>query len=334
MTKAFTFGKFLPFHKGHEALIRFALDHCDQLSVLVCCSDRELIPGETRQRWIEETFAGHPQLEVQCFQYDESELPNTSVSSREVSKIWSEVFTGLFPDCNLVITSEAYGNYVANYMGTRHLAFDPPRQRVPVSASLIINDLFTYWKYLPDPVKPDFALKIALLGTESTGKSTLTARLAQHYRGSAVMEAGRDLIPDSRDFAFEDLYRVAAEHARRIDEAARGDSPLVFMDTDINITLSYAQFVFGKQLDVPEKIYRSNQAHLYLYLNCDAPFTQDGTRLNEAERNRLDESHRQVLAQRNIPFVEVGGDWEQRFETAKTLVDQVIAANSARTLTV
>lgn len=334
MIKAFTFGKFLPFHKGHEALIRFALSHCDQLTVLVCCSDRELIPGETRQRWIEETFAGHPCLEVRCFQYAEAALPNTSVPSLEVSKIWSEIFADLFPDCNLVVTSEIYGDYVANYMDIRHLAFDPLRQQVPVSASLIRGDLFAWWHYLPNAVKPDFALKIAILGTESTGKSTLTARLAQHYRGSAVMEAGRDLIADSNTFEFEDLQRVAAEHARRIDEAVRGDSPLILIDTDINITLSYAQFVFGKQLDVPEKIYRSNQAHLYLYLHCDAPFTQDGTRLNEADRNRLDGSHRRVLAQRNIPFVEIGGDWEQRFEQAKILVDQVIAANSARSLTV
>lgn len=43
MIKAFVFGKFLPFHQGHEHLINFALGHCDQLTVLVCASDRETL---------------------------------------------------------------------------------------------------------------------------------------------------------------------------------------------------------------------------------------------------------------------------------------------------
>jgi HTH-type transcriptional repressor of NAD biosynthesis genes len=41
MIKAFVFGKFYPFHKGHEAMINFALSKCDFLSVLVCSSDKE-----------------------------------------------------------------------------------------------------------------------------------------------------------------------------------------------------------------------------------------------------------------------------------------------------
>jgi HTH-type transcriptional repressor of NAD biosynthesis genes len=53
MIKAFTFGKFLPFHKGHEAMINFALTECDFLSVLVCCSDKENINGEVRKKWID-----------------------------------------------------------------------------------------------------------------------------------------------------------------------------------------------------------------------------------------------------------------------------------------
>jgi HTH-type transcriptional repressor of NAD biosynthesis genes len=52
MTKAFVFGKYLPFHKGHEAMIKFALTKCDLLTVLVCCSDKESIPDTVRNSWI------------------------------------------------------------------------------------------------------------------------------------------------------------------------------------------------------------------------------------------------------------------------------------------
>jgi HTH-type transcriptional regulator, transcriptional repressor of NAD biosynthesis genes len=84
MLKAFIFGKFLPFHKGHEAMIRFARLHCDVLNVLICCSDKENISGKIRKNWIAKAFAFDKKVKVQLFNYLESELPNTSVSSKEV----------------------------------------------------------------------------------------------------------------------------------------------------------------------------------------------------------------------------------------------------------
>ena len=67
MIKAFVFGKFLPFHKGHEAMINFALTKCDFLAVLVCCSDKENITAMTRQKWIEKTFENQSKIEIKSF---------------------------------------------------------------------------------------------------------------------------------------------------------------------------------------------------------------------------------------------------------------------------
>lgn len=324
MIKAFVFGKFLPFHKGHEAMIHFALTKCDFLTVLVCCSDKEELPDTTRKLWIETSFKNHKNVEVKTFNYREDELPNTSVSSKDVSKIWSQTFKKLFPDYSLVITSEKYGDYVADFMGIQHIAFDIPKQLYPVSATDIRKDLFTYWKYLADSAKPYFSIKVAVLGTESTGKTTLTQQLAKHYNCSWVSEAGRELIVNSNSFQFEDLRSVAIEHAKRINSAVLGESPLVIIDTDIHITQSYSEFVFGKPLNVDEHIYTGNKAHLYLYLTNDVEFIQDGTRLDETNRNLLDISHRRALKQHNIDVFEISGDWEQRFEKAVGLINQLI----------
>ncbi len=97
MVKAFIFGKFLPFHKGHEAMINFALTKCDFLTVLVCCSDKENMPATTRQKWIEKTFETERKIEIKSYNYLESELPNSSESSQEVSKVWSAKFKEFFP---------------------------------------------------------------------------------------------------------------------------------------------------------------------------------------------------------------------------------------------
>ena len=151
----------------------------------------------------------------------------------------------------------------------------------------------------------------------------MTERLAQHYKCTAVKEAGRDIVADSNSFSLDDLRLIATEHAKRIDEAITGESPLIIIDTDIHITKSYSQFAFNEELEVNKSIYNSNKAHLYLYLNNDVEYVQDGTRLNETDRNLLDLSHREILKQHLIDFVDIKGNWEQRFQKAILFIDQL-----------
>lgn len=325
MVKAFVFGKFLPFHKGHEAMINFALAKCDFLTVLVCCSDKENIQGAFRNAWIKKAFEKKKNIEIRTFNYLESELPNTSTSSESVSKIWADVFKKQLPDYSLLITSEEYGNFVAVFMNIQHIVFDIPKKLYPVSATAVRNDIFNNWQYLPDSVKPDLLLKVVILGTECTGKTTLTEKLAKYFNCSFVSEAGRDIIANSNSFAFDDLYLAATEHAKRIEKSILADSPLVIIDTDIHTTKSYSLFTFEKELELSTDIYNSNKADLYLYLNNDVEYLQDGTRLSEVERNLLDFSHRKVLKDHNIEIIEVTGDWDERFEKAVEQINKLIA---------
>ena len=324
MKKAFVFGKFLPFHKGHEAMIRFALQHCDSLFVLICVSNKEKISGDIRKNWIEKTFCNLTNLKVQILDYEEDILPNTSVSSREVSLIWSEKFKQLFPDIELLVSSEPYGTYVAEYMNITHLAFDFERKKHPVSATAIRQNLFEYWHFLPDSVKPYFAIKVVILGTESTGKTTLANRLATHFKCSLVNEAGREIVENSQNFAYEDLEKIAIVHAQSIEKAMIGKSPLIIIDTDIHTTMSYSTFVFKNPLIVENHIIDTNKAQLYLYLNNDVSFHQDGTRFDVTNRNQLDLSHRKTLLLHDIPLLEISGDWENRFKKAVQAVTQLI----------
>jgi HTH-type transcriptional repressor of NAD biosynthesis genes len=325
MCKAFVFGKFMPFHSGHEAMIWFALSHCDHLTVLICCSDKELLPGSSRKQWIDNTFAAVPNIDIVIFDYEEEELPSTSVTSKEVSAVWSEKFKELFPDYSLVVTSEPYGDLVAQFMGIRHIPFDPDKKLYPVSATKIRADAFGNWDYLPESVKEDFITKVVILGTESTGKTTLTDKLSRHFQSSAVLEAGREIIADSRSFSMEDLQQTAVVHAERIADASVGKSPLLIIDTDIHITLSYAQYTFDELPTVDEVIYRRNKADLYLYLNNDVEYVQDGTRLSEKDRNALDHYHRATLKRFNIRYEEITGNWDERFKKSVALIEHLIS---------
>ena len=306
-------------------MINFASDNCDYLTVLICCSDKEHISPIVRKSWLENTFDERQYIEIRTYNYSEDELPNTSESSHSVSRIWAGVFKQLFPEYSLLVTSEEYGIMVAAYMGIQHLAFDTTRTRFPVSATLIRNQLLDYWNYLPVSVKPYYALKVVIIGTESTGKTTLAEDLSRHYHCSKVLEAARDIIDNSNSFTIDDLYTVATEHAKEIEKAATGKHPLIIIDTDINITMSYCRFAFNRELEVSKQIIDVNQANLYLYLNNDVAHFQDGTRLIETERNLLDSSHKQVLAENSIEYVEINGSWDERFEKAVKEVDKLLS---------
>lgn len=324
MTRGFVFGKFLPFHKGHKALIRFASTKCDHLTVLICVSDHEAIPGEIRKNWIEESFPNHHQISIRIFNYKETDLPNTSETSKEVSLLWADVFRRELPGHDLLVTSEPYGDLVSRLMNIRHIPFDPRRQQQPISASIIRQDIFRTWHWLPDAVKKDLAIKVVLLGTESTGKSTLTQKIAHYYNCTAVMEAARDIIDNSNHFTLDDLYQVAEVHAQRILEAVIGESPMVIIDTDIHITMSYAKLFLRQNLELDQNIIQANKACLHLYLDNDMEFIQDGTRLQEEAAYLLDKSHQEVLQTYGVDLTKISGNWDEKFQQAITCIDTLI----------
>ena len=88
---------------------------------------KEVISNKRAHRcwsWIEKTFENESKMEVRVLNYSERELPNTSESSREVSKVWANTFKEQFLDYSLLVSSEEYGNFVAEFMNIKHIVFD------------------------------------------------------------------------------------------------------------------------------------------------------------------------------------------------------------------
>lgn len=325
MVTGLVLGKFHPLHAGHIGLIRFAMERCDRLFVLVCASDRETIPGDTRLRWVLESVADLPGVQPVLLNYTEDELPNTSLSSRDVSKVWADKISVLLPEIGVIFSSERYGDYLAEMLQCQHLYYDRDRIKYPISATQLRSDLFKNWRFLAEAARPYFVKKICLYGTESTGKSTLTARLAAHFHTSFVPEMAREIIQVTDSCTEEQLFQIATLQAEAINEKVKKANGLLFVDTDINITRSYSRYLFGKELVVPDWIEQANRFDLYLYLDKDAPFVQDGTRLDKGRRDELDIFHRRQLSDRGIHFEQINGNWEERFEKSILIVKRYLS---------
>ncbi|TAE60467.1 MAG: hypothetical protein EAZ89_01475 [Bacteroidetes bacterium] len=317
MSLCLVFGKFMPLHTGHIALVDHALKQCDHVLLLVCAQPHEEIPGPLRLRWAEETFATNPSLTVA---YTDVELPYTDHSSREISRIWGQWFRSQYPDLTHVCTSEPYGEYVAEYMGITHLPFDYERAQQPVSARLIRANPFAYWDYLPPAVRPHYVKKICLYGPESTGKSTLTEQLAARFNTVFVPEKARDIIADSTQCTREHLEQVVAAQTEALRQAIPRANKFLFCDTDLLTTQVYARYLFDRELIVSPEVEALHHYDLYLFCDTDLPYEQDGTRLGAHTREEMRALFWQALEARGVDFRVVRGVGEERVEAAVRLI--------------
>ena len=142
--------------------------------MLICASDKEKIDGSIRFNWLKDSFKHHAKIRPVLLNYSEAELPNTSLSSKEISEIWAAKIKTMFPKIDLIFSSEIYGNYLAEILQCKPICFDIDRKAFPISASQIHTNIFKHWDFLAKAAKPFFVKKICLYGTESTGKSILT----------------------------------------------------------------------------------------------------------------------------------------------------------------
>jgi HTH-type transcriptional regulator, transcriptional repressor of NAD biosynthesis genes len=156
----------------------------------------------------------------------------------------------------------------------------------------------------------------------------MTRLLAEYFDTVYVEEMARYIISRTQEVLFEDLQDIAVLHAETINRKQAIANKLLFVDTDINITQSYAHYLFDKELEVQDRIKKANRCDLYLFLEPDCEYVQDGTRLPQAERDGLSQSHKQQLLQAGISYETIQGkDRHQRFEMAIHKVEEKMPAS-------
>ena len=126
----------------------------------------------------------------------------------------------------------------------------------------------------------------------------------------------------------DDIRLVGLKHAEAILRNTRLANKVLFVDTDLNITKSYSKYLFGEVPEFAPWIEKANEMDLYLYLQPDAPFVQDGTRLQKDERLRLHESHRSFFEDKDffdIGYEEAGSSYLERFNMAVRIINDFIS---------
>lgn len=163
--------------------------------------------------------------------------------------------------------------------------------------------------------------RIAVTGSESTGKTTLARDLADHFGVLWVREQSRTYAERVRhSLTAEDVSpiaseQIAAEDAALVEAARRGDRWL-FLDTDLVSTVVYARHYYGSCPSWIEAEARARLAELYLVADIDIAWQPDGIRDRPHAREELDLAFREVLTEFNARSCHVRGLGEHRLASA------------------
>jgi len=180
------------------------------------------------------------------------------------------------------------------------------------------------------------SLVVALIGAESTGKTTLARALAEKFsrngrRVTLVPEVLREFCDaHGRTPRQDEQAQIAAEQTRRIALAARTHE-LVFADTTALMIAVYSDTVFGDTSLYPiaEAAHR-DACGLSLLTALDLPWQADGLQRDGPHvREPVDALVRAALARAGVAYSVVFGHGEARLQAALASVQRALEPHAA-----
>ena len=163
---------------------------------------------------------------------------------------------------------------------------------------------------------------IAIVGAESTGKTTLAADLAEALteQGHRVAQVGEYLrefcIQHARTPRRDEQAAIAAEQTQRI-EAAAATHDIVLADTSAVMPAVYREIVFGDRSLYAEAEATQRRYALTLLTALDLPWVADGLQRDGAHvREPVTTLVRASLARAGVSYSVVGGMGTARRDAA------------------
>lgn len=171
-------------------------------------------------------------------------------------------------------------------------------------------------------------IKIAVVGPESSGKSTITKALAKYFKASWVPEYSRYYCANlTRNCTIQDEINIF--HGQIALESAIEsitESDLLFCDTTILTVKVWSDHQFGETPNPVLDEVKHRQYDYYLLLKNDLPWEDDPLRDFKGMGDYFFETWEKELLALNASYVIVGG-LENREENAIKAVERFLELN-------
>jgi HTH-type transcriptional repressor of NAD biosynthesis genes len=337
-------GKFYPPHLGHHAAIRRATAECEQVSVLVIASAAESTLLADRVGWLR---AEHDDVDVIGVRCDAPlDVTDERVWTAHLATMSAALRSRGTVPVDAVYCGDAYGAGLAQRFDAKWV----PLERDGRSSTAIRADLAGHWDDLAPATQAGMATRVVVVGAESTGTTTASRELAEHYRrwGGVwartqwVAEYGRDYTDvkwaaegqgrplEELVWTVADFDAVATEQTRREEAAARIGSPLLVCDTDAFATAVWERRYLGAAGRTGQAWADGPRRDVYLVTDHhDVPWLDDGMREGDLEiRAAMTDWFVDALTADGHSWVLLTGPLDERMDLAVRTVDQLLAVRA------
>ncbi|MGW5054623.1 AAA family ATPase [Actinokineospora sp. NPDC004072] len=325
---ALVVGKFYPPHRGHHHLIRSAAAIAGRTTVTMLGASVETMPIPDRVAWLAAEHAADPgvmvlgDLDDHPIDYHDDAVWDAHMGVIRSVLVRRALADGGSPVVDAVVSGEDYGAELAARLGAEHVAVP----RLPVSGTAVRRDPIGRWDELAAPTRAGLAVRVVVVGAESTGTTTLSRALAEHFDAPWVAEYGREHTERKLAAARElgevaladlvwtdgDFVDVAVRQSAAEDAAVRG--PLLVCDNDAWAATVWAERYLGRPCALPIP---TREPALYLLTDhVGVPFEQDGWRDGEHLRAWMTARFARGLRDRGVPWVLLSGSPQHRLRRA------------------
>ena len=167
--------------------------------------------------------------------------------------------------------------------------------------------------------------RVTVTGSESTGKTSLAARLAGHFDTLWAPEFSREYaLRKNAPLEASDVEPIARGQMRAEDDVLRRVRTLAILDTDLVSTVVYANHYYGACPDWVEYAAQGRLADLYLLCDIDVPWLSDPARDRPHARPELHAAFAAQLERYGARCTLVRGDWSARAAIAIAAVEALM----------
>jgi len=165
-------------------------------------------------------------------------------------------------------------------------------------------------------------IRIALIGPESTAKSTLSEALAKHFNTVWVPEYSRNYLSSiNRKYNLDDIILIAKEQLKQENELIKNANKFIFADTELIISKVWCLDVFNVYPEFISDNLVKNKYDLYLLTCPDLPFVKDVLRENPHRRDFFFDWYLKEINNINGKYFFVNGVGEERLNNCVEAVN-------------
>jgi NadR type nicotinamide-nucleotide adenylyltransferase len=170
-------------------------------------------------------------------------------------------------------------------------------------------------------------MRVVVTGSESTGKTTLAGRIAEHFGAELIPEFVRGYAEAKRGIIdFDDHGPIARGQMALEDEGIARGSRLVLQDTDLLSTVVYCEHYFGQCPEWIREAAVARRPDLYLLCEIDVEWVHDGVRDRGHMREAMQELFRDAVRASGVATAVITGDWTERHQRAVDAIDALVLA--------